>query len=94
LGLPVAEVRVPVGCPACRGTGYRDRFVLVEMLTPERTEVGRAILSRSDAAALECLAIEAGMVSRWERAYQAVRQGRTSPDEIRRVLGFSDRPGN
>lgn len=93
LGLPVEEVRLPVGCDRCAGTGYRGRFLLVEMLTPEKTELGRAILSRSDAAALETLAVEAGMITRWQRAYQALRQGQTSPAEIRRVLGFSDTSG-
>ena len=93
LGLPVHKVKVPVGCDACGGTGYRGRFVLVEMLTAERTELGRAILSRSDAAALEQLAVEAGMVTRWQRALEAVRGGRTSPAEIRRVLGVSEPPG-
>jgi len=90
LGLPVeGVVRLPVGCDACAQTGYRGRFPLVEMLTAEPTELGRAILSRSDAATLERLAGEAGMVTRWERAYQAVCAGLTSPAEVRRVLGFS-----
>ena len=93
LGLPVDEVRVPVGCDECAGTGYRGRFLLVEMLTPAKTELGRAILSRCDAATLESLAVESGMVTRWQRAYQALRDGRTSPAEIRRVLGFSDASG-
>jgi len=89
LGLPVERVWLPVGCEACSGTGYRGRFVIVEMMTPERSSVGRAILSRSDAATIEQLAIDAGMVSRWERACTAVSEGRTSPAEVRRVLGFS-----
>jgi type II secretory ATPase GspE/PulE/Tfp pilus assembly ATPase PilB-like protein len=93
LGLPVEEVRVPAGCEACSGTGYRGRFLLVEMLTPERTELGHAILDRSDATTLERLAVEAGMVSRWQRACAALREGLTSPAEIRRVLGFGDAPG-
>jgi type II secretory ATPase GspE/PulE/Tfp pilus assembly ATPase PilB-like protein len=88
--LPVDEVQTPQGCEACGRTGYRGRSVVVEMLTAERTDLGRAILSRSDAAALERLAIEAGMVTRWERAYEAIRQGVTSPAEVRRVLGFSE----
>jgi len=83
---------VPLGCAACHGTGYRGRLVLVEMLVPGRSEVGRAVLSRSDTATIEQLAIEAGMVTRWQRAYQAVADGLTSPAEIRRVLGFSS-PG-
>jgi len=90
LGLPVRQVRLPIGCDRCGGTGYRGRFVLVEMLTAERTELGRAILSRSDTAALERLAVEAGMVTRWQKAHQALDAGLTSPAEVRRVLGFSD----
>jgi type II secretory ATPase GspE/PulE/Tfp pilus assembly ATPase PilB-like protein len=90
LGLPIERVRVPVGCEACGGTGYRGRMLLVEMLTPGRTALGRAILSRSDAATLERLAGEAGMVTRWQRACAAVQAGMTSPAEVRRVLGFSD----
>ena len=92
LGLPVEEVRLPVGCEACGGTGYRGRFVLVEMLTAEPTELGRAILSRSDTATLQQLAVDGGMTSRWQRAYQAVQSGLTSPAEIRRTLGCSDGP--
>ena len=92
LGLPVEQVRVPGGCEACAQTGYRGRTVLVEMLTAQRTDLGRAILSRSDAATLERLAVEAGMVSRWDRAYEALREGATSPSEVRRVLGFSATP--
>lgn len=89
LGLPVKQYRVPGGCADCAGTGYAGRAVLVEILTPERTELGRAILSRSDAARLEELAIEAGMVTRWQRALAAVEAGLTSPAEVRRVLGFA-----
>jgi type II secretory ATPase GspE/PulE/Tfp pilus assembly ATPase PilB-like protein len=94
MGLPVEQFRVPVGCQKCGGTGYQDRFVLAEMLTPERTELGRAILSRSDASALERLAVNGGMVTRWQRAYEAIRTGRTSPAEVRRVLGFADPSGD
>ncbi len=89
LGLPVEHCRVAVGCEQCGGTGYRGRLVLAEMLRPEATELGRAILSRSDIAQLETLAIASGMVSRWERARLAVEAGLTSPAEIRRVLGIS-----
>jgi type II secretory ATPase GspE/PulE/Tfp pilus assembly ATPase PilB-like protein len=60
------------------------------MFTADATELGRAILSKSDAAALERLAIAAGMTSRWQRAVAAVEEGLTSPAEVRRVLGFGD----
>jgi type II secretory ATPase GspE/PulE/Tfp pilus assembly ATPase PilB-like protein len=89
LGLPVGRVMVPRGCPECGGSGYRGRFLLVEMLSPTHTELGRAILSRCDAAQLQRLAVQAGMVTRWQRACRAVDAGLTSPAEVRRVLGFS-----
>jgi type II secretory ATPase GspE/PulE/Tfp pilus assembly ATPase PilB-like protein len=84
-------VRVPAGCAQCQGTGYRGRFLLTEMLSPEPSELGRAILSRSDAARLEELAVAAGMVTQYNRACQAVAEGLTSPAEIRRVLGCDGR---
>ena len=90
LGLPVLRACLPQGCPACAGTGYHGRLVLAEMLTPSHSELGRAILSRDDAAQLELLAIQAGMVTRWQRACTAIESGQTSPAEVRRVLGFRE----
>jgi len=89
LGLPVERAKIPVGCDTCGGTGYRGRMLLVEMLLPRQTELGRAILSREDTATLEQLATRSGMITRWQRACRAVEAGRTSPAEVRRVLGFS-----
>jgi hypothetical protein len=68
-------------------------MVLAEMLTAQPTELGRAILSRDDATRLEQLAVQAGMVTRWERAVAAVEAGLTSPAEIRRNFGFLDVQG-
>jgi type II secretory ATPase GspE/PulE/Tfp pilus assembly ATPase PilB-like protein len=89
LGLPVERVMLPRGCAACGGTGYRGRFLLVEMLALSRSELARAILARSDTAMIERLAVEGGMLDRWQRACRAVGNGLTSPAEVRRVLGFS-----
>lgn len=91
LGLSVESWREPAGCGECGGTGYRGRVVLVEMLTFEAAPLGRAILARSDTTAMERLAEECGMVSRWRRACDAVEAGLTSPAEVRRVLGFGGR---
>ena len=92
LGLSVESYHIPVGCEACRGVGYLGRMVLAELLEPEPLGIGNAILDRSDVRRLEALALGAGMVGRWERARRAVVEGRTSPAEVRRVLGFSDDP--
>lgn len=88
LGLPVATFRQSVGCERCHGTGYSGRIVLSELLQPDQTEIGRAILSRNDTSQLEILAAELGMVTRWQRAVAAINAGLTSPIEIRRVLGL------
>ena len=89
LGLDVEKVMTPCGCDKCGGTGYRGRFLLVEMLTLSRSELARAILAHSETATIERLAAEAGMVGRRQRACRAVNEGSTSPAEVRRVLGFS-----
>ena len=92
LGLAVDRVRIPVGCEACRGGGYRGRMVLAELLETEAMRLGPAILARADVRTIQSIAVAAGMVDRRERARIAVAEGRTSPSEIRRVLGFSDDP--
>lgn len=91
LGLPAARAWRAVGCDACGGTGYRGRAVLAEMFTADSSELAAAILSKSDSATLERLAVARGMTSRWQRAVAAVEVGITSPQEIRRVLGFGGR---
>ena len=60
LGLPVQSARVPRGCELCRGTGYRGRTVLAELLLPEQDELARAILARADVRQLEQVAVAAG----------------------------------
>lgn len=91
LGLPVTQGWSSAGCEACSGTGYSGRLLLAELLSAEPTELGRAILSRNETAALEQLAVDAGMVTCWNRACQAVAAGTTSPAEVRRVMGFAQR---
>jgi len=90
-GIRVDHARKATGCARCRHTGYHGRMVLGEFLKAEQNEVGRAILSRSDAAVLRKLAVQNGMIPSWDRALEAVREGRTSAAEVRRVFGFPDR---
>ncbi len=91
LGLGVTTCRLPAGCERCRGTGYRGRLLVVEFLRNEATELGKAILSRSDAGDLEQLAVQAGMKTRWQSGLDVVSAGQTSPAELLRVLGSSRR---
>ena len=93
LGLRVESACKAVGCPACSGSGYRGRMVIAELLLPEQQGLAPLILRRADLQTIEAEAIRAGMIGRWQRALAAVEEGRTSPAEVRRVLGFADAPG-
>lgn len=84
-----ASARRPIGCGICQRTGYRGRLLLAELLVTSPTELGRAILSRDDAARLEQLAQAAGLVPIAVQAAAAVRSGLTSDAEILRTLGSS-----
>ena len=88
LGLDLPTARSPVGCPACRGTGYAGRLVLAESLAPDRGNLAQAILARADLETLQNAAIEDGLTTAAHHARLAVATGRTSPAEIIRVLGL------
>ncbi len=88
VGLEVQRASQPVGCEQCGGTGYRGRMIVSELLQPDLAGMGRAILSRGDAAETEGLAVQAGMQTLLRRASLAVEAGQTSPAEVRRVLGW------
>lgn len=83
----VEEVRLPVGCEACAGTGYRGRMLISELLLPEQDAIGSAILAGQDREQLARAAIQSGMTTQRQRALEAIRAGRTSPQEAVRVLG-------
>jgi type II secretory ATPase GspE/PulE/Tfp pilus assembly ATPase PilB-like protein len=91
LGLNVARARIAVGCDVCRGTGYRGRVILGEILIPHNPEVSQMIRIQTDVNTLEETALATGMVGLSERARQAIESGTTDPVEVRRVLGLSHR---
>ncbi len=88
VGLEVQRASQPVGCEQCGGTGYRGRMIVSELLQPDLSGLGRAILSRGDLTEIETLAVQAGMQTLLRRASLAVEAGQTSPAEVRRVLGW------
>ncbi|HEX3448507.1 MAG TPA: ATPase, T2SS/T4P/T4SS family, partial [Isosphaeraceae bacterium] len=92
LGLDVSNAWVTVGCTRCRGTGYRGRVMLAEILVPNHQRIRRAIRAHADVGRLEEMAFRSGMVRLSERARYAVQSGLTDPVEFRRVLGISSSP--
>ena len=74
-----------VGCSACRGTGYRGRVALREVL-PVQGEI-RALVERS-AEEIFAAAVRHGMTTLRDDGMRLALAGVTSVDEIRRVTGI------
>jgi general secretion pathway protein E len=90
-GLPVESCLVPKGCDRCNATGYSGRVVASEYLSLKDSSLADRILDTKDSRAIYRIAVESGMESLWARATGLVREGITSPIEVRRVLGMSMR---
>jgi type II secretory ATPase GspE/PulE/Tfp pilus assembly ATPase PilB-like protein len=75
-----------VGCERCLGTGYRGRFLVAELLTPD-AEFRRAILAKADTDALEAVAARSGWQTIRAAADAAAAAGQTTAEEVARVLG-------
>jgi general secretion pathway protein E len=83
-GKPIS-ICEPVGCPACRGTGYVGRIAVAELLVPDET-THRLILSRAGHAEIQSAACAAGMQTMYENGLQHVIAGATSLAEILRSV--------
>ncbi len=72
------------GCGDCRGTGYRGRAAVAEVLRIDDA-LRELILQRASPRALRARAIEAGMATLADRAAALVASRRTSFEELERV---------
>ena len=72
------------GCGRCRGTGYRGRTAIAELLLLD-DELRQMIIERQPIARVKELARRRGLRLLRESALQLVREGRTSLEEINRV---------
>jgi general secretion pathway protein E len=75
----------PKGCPACRGTGYRGRRAIAELLVPNRA-IDRLIFEGADDSAIERTAIEQGMRPIFDNGLIAVIEGDTTIEEVVRCI--------
>ena len=90
-GLPIDSCHFPVGCDVCSNTGYQGRVLVSEFLSLRESGLAEKVLDTRDSRATYRIAVDNGMKSLWERATDLVREGETSPEEVRRVLGVSMR---
>ena len=72
------------GCDACRGTGYRGRIGLFELLT-FNDEIKDAVARGARRAELHDLARSSGMVTLREDGWRKIEEGATTVEEVVRV---------
>ena len=84
-----AAWRIPVGCPQCRGSGYRGRIGIYEMVevTPS---IQDAVMRRTTAAELVDIAQQEGYRGLRDDGLIKAWRGLTSVDEVLRVTGAGD----
>ena len=96
LGLPeseatgVASLQHPVGCDRCRGTGYRGRIGLFEILKPS-DELHDLIVKRESSRVLDKCAREQGMRTLQQSGWARVKSGQTTLDEVLRVITATEK---
>jgi general secretion pathway protein E len=75
----------PIGCPECRGTGFRGRRAIAELLVPNRA-IDQLIFDGADDAAIERIAVEQGMRPIFDSGLLAVLEGDTTIEEVVRCI--------
>ena len=80
-GKKTEKLRKAVGCEACRGTGYRGRMVVPEVLVVS-DDMRTAIARGADRVELHDLAKRAGMIPLWEPGLRRVLDGTTALPEL------------
>jgi general secretion pathway protein E len=78
------EFRVGRGCKHCRGTGYRGRKAVGELLVLN-DEIREAIIARAPVRQLKELATRSGVRLIRQSALELVRRGETTLEEVNRV---------
>ena len=73
------------GCPMCRGTGYRGRLGLFELLTIS-DEFRDAIAVRASRSQLRTLAAESGLLTLRADGWSKIGAGLTTVEEVVRVI--------
>ena len=81
----VGEFVRGAGCVVCRGTGFRGRLGVFELLTMT-DDLKDAITHQASRSALKALAVEGGLVPLRHDGWTKVMQGNTTVEELLRVV--------
>ncbi len=82
---PVSSARGS-GCPACEGTGYKGRTAVTEFMSISR-DMEKLIAEGATARKLEARAQQDGMRTLAQSGLDLLCSGRTTLDELERVIG-------
>ena len=86
----IAELRAPVGCDRCRGTGYRGRIGLFEIFRLNE-EMHSLVLKRESTRTLAANAREHGMRTLGQSGWEKVKAGHTTLEEVLRVITVTEK---
>jgi type II secretory ATPase GspE/PulE/Tfp pilus assembly ATPase PilB-like protein len=73
------------GCAECDNTGYRGRIGIFELLEID-DKIREAIMKRENASVIENIAIQNGMTPMLEDGFRKAIEGKTTIEEILRVI--------
>ena len=85
-----ANLREPVGCDRCRGTGYRGRIGIFEIFRLNE-EMHQLVLQRESTRTLADCARRNGMRTLGQSGWDKVRGGHTTFDEVLRVITITEK---
>jgi general secretion pathway protein E len=74
----------PVGCPACNGSGYSGRTMILELMVTDDT-IRSLVLRRAEAREIQAAAVQAGMQTMYAHGMRKALAGITTFEEILRV---------
>jgi type IV pilus assembly protein PilB len=81
--IPNLTVYGPKGCELCKGSGYKGRIGLYELMEVTE-EVGKAINASVPEEQLRKVAMQEGMCTLRDAGLQKIREGMTSLEEVQR----------
>ncbi|MDZ4842773.1 MAG: GspE/PulE family protein [Hyphomicrobium aestuarii] len=84
IDMSLDRLRRPVGCPACRNTGFRGRLAISQLM-PVTPSVAAAIVDRAHGRPVEAAAASTGMPDMLADGLAKVLDGETTLDEVLRV---------
>jgi type IV pilus assembly protein PilB len=87
---PPETVGTPIGCSGCNNTGYRGRVAAVEVLAPT-TELRDLLSKNATQDKLLEHARKEGFLTIVDDGARHVREYRTTPDELTRVLATEEK---